>query len=101
MRVISWKQLGHFAKRHSDAEQPLKAWFKLLETCKASNLTELKSTFGSVDYVSINKREIYVFNVGGNKYRVVVEIKFKWQIAFVQCALTHSEYSTGEWKKAL
>jgi|SRR5689334_16375211 mRNA interferase HigB len=101
MRVLSWKPFGEFAVRYPAAEQPLRSWFKLLERSPASNLAELKQTFGSVDYVPVKQREIYVFNVGGNKYRVVSEINFKWRIAFIQCVLTHAEYDTGQWKRKL
>ncbi len=101
MHVISWSpKLRDFAAQHN-AERVLRSWFKLMKASNAANLAELKRTFGTVDYVPIKQREIYVFNVGGNKYRVVSEIQFKRQIAFIQCVLTHPEYDTGQWKRTL
>jgi mRNA interferase HigB len=101
MHVISRKPLRDFAAHHSGADQPLRSWFKLMTASKASNLAELKRTFSTADYVSVKQREIYVFNVGGNKYRIVSEINFKRQMAYIRFVLTHNEYTTGQWKAAL
>ena len=48
--------------------------------------------------VPVKKRDFYVFNIGGNKYRLVVAIHFNTQMLFVRHVLTHAEYDTGKWK---
>jgi mRNA-degrading endonuclease HigB of HigAB toxin-antitoxin module len=63
------------------------------------NLVELKQTFGSVDYVPVGKRKFYVFDIGGNKYRLVAAIHFNTQTLFVRFMMTHVEYDRGDWKK--
>ncbi len=99
MRVISEKPLREFAKKHADAATPLKAWLKLVLQGHFQNLAELKQTFPSVDMVPVNDRDFYVFNIGGNKYRLIAAIHFKSKILFVRHILTHSEYDSGKWKK--
>jgi mRNA interferase HigB len=97
--VVAGKVLREFVKQHADAETPLKSWRKLAENGDFRNLAELKKTFGSVDMVPVKKRDFYVFNIGGNKYRLVAALHFNTQMLFVRHVLTHAEYDTGRWKK--
>ena len=96
--VVAGKVLREFVKQHSDAEAPLKAWRKLAENGDFRNLSELKKTFPSVDMVPVKKRDFYVFNIGGNKYRLVAAIHFNAHMLFVRHILTHAEYNTDKWK---
>jgi mRNA interferase HigB len=63
------------------------------------NLAELKRTFQSVDYVRARGRGFHVFNIGGNKYRLVAVVHFNAQKLFIRQVLTHAEYDRGDWKK--
>jgi mRNA interferase HigB len=99
VRVISEKPLREFAKKYSDAATPLEAWRKLVQHGHFQNLTELKQTLTSADMVSVKGRDFYVFNIGGNKYRLITALHFNTQILFVRYVLTHSEYSTERWKQ--
>jgi mRNA interferase HigB len=89
MLVVGYKKLTDFAKKHADAAPALEAWYK--KTCEAQwrSLIDIKNMFNSVDYVG-NKR--YVFNIKGNKYRIVVLIEMAEQTAQVRFVGTHSEY---------
>jgi mRNA interferase HigB len=99
MRVISQKALRDFAKQYPDADEPLRAWCKLVKSGTYRNLMELKRTFGSVDYVPAAKGDFYVFDLGGNKYRLIAAIHFNTQILFIRNILTHADYDRGGWKK--
>ena len=99
MHVISRKALAEFWKPHADAEAPLKAWFKAASRGSFKNLAELKQTFRSVDYVSAGRRGFYVFDIGGNKYRLIAAIHFNTQKLFIRYVLTHAQYDQGGWKK--
>ena len=92
MRVISNKALIEFAARHRDAETPLQAWRKIVETATFANYAELKRAFNATDRVGA----FYVFDIGGNKYRVIASIHFNRQMLFVRHVLTHREYD--KWK---
>jgi mRNA interferase HigB len=98
MHVISRRPLREFADRHTDAGGPLGAWYRLACRGRFTNLAELKRTFASVDLVAVKGREYYVFNIGGNKYRLIAIIHFKAQRLFVRRVLTHAEYDAGGWK---
>jgi|SRR5581483_7425492 len=99
VRVISAKPLREFGKKHADARTPLRAWEKLVEHGTFKNLTELQQTFAGVDMVPVKQKSFHVFNIGGNKYRLVAVIHFNRQMLFVRHVLTHKEYDTGGWKQ--
>lgn len=88
MRVISNKPLQAFAQGHPDADTPLQLWRRALEAADYANFAELKATFGSVDKVG----DFHVFDIGGNKYRVIAAIHYNRQILFVRHVFTHAQY---------
>ena len=89
MRVIAVKTLKYYAKKKKEASQSLFAWYE--EMCKAAwkNHQELKAQFGNASVVG-DKR--VVFNIHGNKYRLIVDIEYRLQIIFIVWVGTHSEY---------
>lgn len=89
MRVIAISTLREFWTKHPESEQPLKEWY--VKTCRAhwSSLNDIKNDFNSVDYVG-NQR--YVFNIKGNRYRLVVAVKFTPEIVYIRFVGTHDEY---------
>ncbi len=93
-KLISNKALREFAQAHPDAAQPLQDFRHLLEAGTFANFAQLKATFASVDKVG----ERYVFNIGGNKYRLVAAIAFKPALVWVKAVLTHTDYDKGDWK---
>ena len=94
MKLISNKALRDFAALHADAEQPLQDFRRLMEHGSYTNFAQLKATFARVDKVA----ERYVFNIGGNKYRLVCAIAFQAGLVWVKAVLTHQEYDKGAWK---
>ena len=92
--------MRQFAKRHPDAAAPLAAWRALMrDPARYHHFSELQQTFGSVDLVHDHAgRDLYVFNIGGNKYRLIAAIHWNTGRVFVRHMLTHSEYDTGNWK---
>jgi mRNA interferase HigB len=99
VHVISRKALTEFWKVHASAEASLTTWFKAASRGSFRDLAELKQTFGSVDYVSAGMRGLYVFDIGGNKYRLIAAIHFNTQKLFIRHVLTHAQYDKGGWKK--
>jgi len=97
--VNAEKLLWDFAKKHTDAATPLGAWLKLVQRGQFHHLVELRRTFSGVDMVPVKKRDFYVFNIKGDKYRLVATILFTIQELTVRHVLTHAEYSTERWKK--
>ena len=98
MHVISRKALTDFWRNHSEAEMHLRAWFKATSKGSFENVADLKRTFSSVDYVPVGKKEFTVFNIGGNRYRLIAAIHFNRGKVYLRNVLTHAEYDRGQWK---
>lgn len=94
MKLISNRVLREFAQVHADAEAPLQAWRKLIEKASYRNFAELRGCFASADKIG----DRMVFNIGGNKYRLIAVVLFSVQQVFVKAVLTHADYDKGEWK---
>jgi mRNA interferase HigB len=95
MHVISKKRLRDFWSEHSDAEGPLRAWHQEAERSEWERFADLRARFPSADQVG----RFTVFNVGGNKYRLIVVIHFNRGKVYVRHVLTHADYALGAWKK--
>jgi mRNA interferase HigB len=94
MRIITRKALLDFALRFPTAHEPLDRWFRLMSKSRLENLQALRAVFPSADPVG----RYTVFNIGGNKYRLITEIQYKYQKCFIRHVLTHQEYDTEAWK---
>jgi mRNA interferase HigB len=94
MRVISRRRLREFWERHPDAKDPLIRWFKLAEKADWTNFAELSADCPTADLVE----HLTVINIGGNKYRLILEIFFEDQIILVRHVLSHADYDKGKWK---
>lgn len=95
MRVISRKALRQFWERYPDSKNPLSRWFGIMEKQEFRNFAELRATFPSADKVG----DLIVFNIGGNKYRLIVSIHLNRGKVYIRHVLTHQEYDKGVWKK--
>lgn len=89
MHVISQKVLWEFWKVDADAETPLRVWYKLMEKGWFESPHDVAALFPGVDFVGSNRA---VFDIGGNKYRLVVDIRYEFGRAFVAAVMTHDEY---------
>jgi len=88
MRVISRRALREFWEKHRAAEEPMAVWFRLMDSCNFNDLSAVKRVFGTADYVA----PYTVFNVGGNKYRVITSIHYNRRRVFIRDVFTHPEY---------
>ena len=89
MRIIARKILRDFWEKHADAEQPLKAWFKLAEEADWAKPSHVKEALLSASIVGDNR---VVFNVAGNKYRLVVKINYPYRVLYIRFIGTHRQY---------
>lgn len=95
MHIISQKALRVFWEQYPDSKNPLLRWFKIMSKSDFPNFNELRVTFPSADKVS----ELIVFNIGGNKYRLIASIHFNRSKVYIRHVLTHAEYDKGAWKE--
>ena len=89
MRVIAKRALREFWERHSSAKQPLLSWYKAAQIASWKNSAQLKKQFASASIINSTR---VVFNIGGNKYRLVCIVHFNKQIVFIRFVGTHKEY---------
>ncbi len=95
MHIISRKALKNFAKQHPDSETTLNTWFRIVKTNNFKNFSMLRQVFPSADKVG----HLIVFNIGGNKYRLIASIHFNRQKLYIRDILAHAEYDKGKWKQ--
>ena len=89
VRIISRKPLREFARRHADAEGPLDAWYRILKGRGYQSPHELRQDFPTASFLGARRT---VFNIGGNKYRLVVDMRYDLGRVYVRDVLTHEEY---------
>ncbi len=89
MRIIAKSTIVEYYKGNQNAKSALENWYKLASKAVWNNFADVKNTFNSVDNVGNN---IYIFNIKGNDYRLIVRILFKPQIIYVRFIGTHKEY---------
>lgn len=89
MRVIAKSTLREFWEKHRDAEIPLKTWYALVDRADWQTTQDVKAMFGNAGFVADNR---VIFNIKGNKYRIVVYIIFKVKKIFIRFVGTHAQY---------
>jgi mRNA interferase HigB len=95
MRIYSKKTLDEFGKTHADVANVLQGWYRVAKSAKWQNIQDVKqSCSASADAAG----RFTVFNIKGNKYRLIVSIDYEKQIINIKYILTHAEYDSGRWK---
>ena len=95
MHVISYRAIREHKAKHAGSATSLDSWYRVTAACRWENFAELKQVFGTADFVA----PYVVFNVGGNKYRLIAEVNFRSKTLFIRQILTHKEYDEGKWRK--
>lgn len=89
MRIFTEKTIKEYIEEYPDAETALQDWVETVKNSDWKTFSDIKNTFNSVDSVG-NQR--YVFNIKGNKYRLIVIIRFTIQYVYIRFIGTHTEY---------
>jgi mRNA interferase HigB len=91
MRIISFRKLREFFERpgHADAEEPLRTWNAVTTAAAWTNPVDVKADFGTADILKASR---VIFNIGGNKYRLVAHVRYDLQRVYVRFIGTHAEY---------
>ncbi len=94
MHIISRKTLREFWERYPESREPLSRWYTIVRKTDFKGFDELRTTFPSADWVG----GLVVFNIGGNKYRLIAAIHFNRARVYIRNVLTHEDYDRGAWK---
>ena len=89
MVIFTKSTLTSFGRKHADSLNPLLEWYKIVIQADWSNVTDVRRTFNSADCVG---NERFVFNIKGNRYRLIAEIQFHNRSIFIKFIGTHAEY---------
>jgi len=90
MQIIAKSALRAFWQRHAKAETPLKIWHAIVSKANWIGPAGVKATFGtSVDFVGDNR---VIFDIGGNKYRLIVHVAYSFHRFLIKFVGTHKEY---------
>ena len=94
VRVITPRRLREFSKKDSDAVPSLARWYVIVRHAQWRTLAEVKRIFPQTDLVGRRT----VFNIAGNKYRLIARINYRRQIVYILAILTHAEYDKEQWE---
>jgi len=87
--IVSKKLLRMFWERHPDSEVTLKTWYQVAMKASWQNSNEVKDQYGNASIIGNNR---VVFNICGNKYRLIVKFNYQMQWGWIRFIGTHAEY---------
>jgi len=102
VRIITWRVLREFGQKWPAAAAPLAEWHKIAKRAIWRNFAEVRFTFGQTDLVKVGTGQtVCVFDIGGNKFRLIAFISYQKQKVYVLRVMTHKEYDRERWKEEL
>ncbi len=94
MNVVSHKAIRTFCEKHRDAAGSLDHWYRVAKRAAWVSFVDVKQTFNTVDFVA----PYIVFDIGGNKFRLIAEINFNKRLLLIRAIMSHKAYLKGAWK---
>jgi mRNA interferase HigB len=94
MHVVSQKAIRIFCEEHPHARNAMDHWYRVAKRATWASFAEVKLSFNTADFVT----PYVVFDIGGNKYRLIAEINFSRMVLFIRGIMTHKDYVKGVWK---
>jgi mRNA interferase HigB len=95
MHVITRKRLNEFDERCPETKSALARWYRLMKDHDFASFAEVREELPSADQVG----KLTVFNIGGNKARIITAIHYNRHKIYIRAVLTHAEYDEGKWKE--
>ena len=95
MHIITRKRHNEFAAAYPETETALQRWYEGMKHRNFDSFAELRLLFPSADQVG----KLTVFNIGGNKVRLIAAIHYNRRKVYIRAVLTHQEYDEGKWKE--
>ena len=92
MHIISRKRFNDFAAMHPDAKSALAHWYQAVKKQRFESFVELRQVFPQADQV----RKLTVFNIGGNKVRLIAAVHYNSKKLYIRSILTNEEYNKGK-----
>jgi mRNA interferase HigB len=90
MQIVALRTLRQFWEKHPQAEAPIKVWYAVAAKAEWASPADIKRQFGTtVDFVGDHR---VIFDLGGNKYRLILHVAYAYRRALVKFVGTHAEY---------
>jgi mRNA interferase HigB len=100
MRVIKPTALKGYYAKHADAQAWLKAWLVAVEQAQWQSLNDVRKLYKNADTARADSGNVVtIFDVKGDRYRLIVAIHYNTQRVYVRDFMTHEEYNGQRWKK--
>ncbi len=96
MHVVSHKAIRLFCEEYPGAESAMDHWYRVAKRATWTSFAEVKQSFNTAELVT----PYVVFDIGGNKYRLIAEIHFSRDVLFIRWIMTHKEYMKGAGKES-
>ena len=102
MRIIKHSALVSYWRRNPPARSGLETWYAVVKGRLWSSIVDVRVQFPHADAVRVRSgKTVTVFNIAGNRYRLITAIHYNRELVFTLLVLTHAEYSKGSWKDSL
>ena len=102
MWIIKPATIREMARDNPQVEMALVRWLRIAKTARWKHLAEVRTAFRAADEVKVaSGRSVVVFNIGGNKYRLIAAIHYNTGKLYVLDFMSHREYSLDRWKESL
>lgn len=95
MHIITRKRLNEFAAKYPETNNALAAWYRQMKQKHFTSIEEIREIFPAADKVG----KLTVFNIGGNKIRLIAAIHYNRKKVYIRAVLPHDEYDAGKWKE--
>ena len=94
MRIISEKRLREFWQKNPESENAMREWVTPVKLAHWNNFSDVRKTFNHSDIFG----GCAIFDVGGNKYRIIAKVAYQIKVVFIRFVLTHKEYDEKKWQ---
>lgn len=102
MRIITRKRLNQWADRYPDARTSLFTWAAVTTAADWQSLMDVRRDFPTADGVVVaSGNTVTVFNIRGNKHRLITAIHYRGGRVYALRFLTHGDYDNDDWKRDL
>lgn len=89
MRIISRKALREFWEKHPDAEFSLRAWYANIKRAAWKTPADVQNAYRNASFIANNR---VIFNIKGNRYRLVAAIDYRYGVIYIRFVGTHGNY---------
>jgi mRNA interferase HigB len=102
VRIVALKRLRLFWREFPDAAKPLQRWYADVQTAQWRNFQDIRRMYNTVDSCRVSSgNTVAIFDIGGNKYRLIAAVHYNTGVLYVLRIMTHREYDRELWKERL